>query len=325
MNTLKVDWASKVLVEKTEELKNLIISFQNKIDNREMPKANEIVRVQDSGNKIKRPPNSNIIYTNQLGKCGLLDIIRGFCEEHDINKQKLVPISKKVSKSLWEELSPIHKKFFEDLATEVSDEHKKLHPNYKYKPVRKVRTEPMYKYYNHQKTHSRPNTSTDDEQHHELRSTTPTLSADSSPNENDSYLSSPSHHATNDDEQELSSYTSTLSAVSSPPALSSPVNHTTEDEEELSSPTSTLSAVSSPSTLNDSHYDDDEQDEPVDSEYQLDVKKTSNYSLDIYHRGQYEEIVSEEPPTFEVIDVFGLCGFLNFENYPNNMYDSNPF
>ncbi|GBB97730.1 hypothetical protein RclHR1_03050019 [Rhizophagus clarus] len=256
MNTLK-DWVSKVLVEKKEEFNNLIISFQNKIDNGEMPKANEIVRDQDSGNKIKRPPNSHIIYTNHLGKGGLLNIIRNFCEEHNINKQYLVPISKKVSKSLWEKLSPTHKKFFEDLAVEVSDEHKRLHPNYKYKPVRKIRTEPMYKRYNllppvHRALFN------DDEQYEELRSSavsSPSTSGDSCKDQ---------HYEYGELEIKKTSKPSTV--------LPLPVHHvenpSTDDDKYFDD----LSSLASPadSTLNDS------------DENQYDVKETSKYSTDMF-------------------------------------------
>ncbi|GET01584.1 hypothetical protein GLOIN_2v1846864 [Rhizophagus clarus] len=235
MNTLK-DWVSKVLVEKKEEFNNLIISFQNKIDNGEMPKANEIVRDQDSGNKIKRPPNSHIIYTNHLGKGGLLNIIRNFCEEHNINKQYLVPIN---------------------LAVEVSDEHKRLHPNYKYKPVRKIRTEPMYKRYNllppvHRALFN------DDEQYEELRSSavsSPSTSGDSCKDQ---------HYEYGELEIKKTSKPSTV--------LPLPVHHvenpSTDDDKYFDD----LSSLASPadSTLNDS------------DENQYDVKETSKYSTDMF-------------------------------------------
>ncbi|CAB4483575.1 hypothetical protein RhiirA5_357093 [Rhizophagus irregularis] len=136
----------QVRSENKEELDNLLILLEKKIDNDEMPKANEILRYHDSDKKIKRPPNSIIIYTNQIGKFGLLNIIRNFCEKHGINKQKLVPISKKLSKILWEDLSSEHQNFFEELALKVNVEHKKLYPNYKY-AVRKRKVRTTYKLY----------------------------------------------------------------------------------------------------------------------------------------------------------------------------------
>ncbi|CAB4392437.1 unnamed protein product [Rhizophagus irregularis] len=137
----------QVRSENKEELDNLLISFEKRIDNNEMPKANEILRHQDSDKKIKRPPNSNIIYTNQIGKYGLLDIIRNFCDKNGINKQKLVPISIKLSKILWKDLSNEHQNFFEELALKVNVEHKKLYPNYKYVPVIKRKARTTYKLY----------------------------------------------------------------------------------------------------------------------------------------------------------------------------------
>ncbi|CAB4412697.1 unnamed protein product [Rhizophagus irregularis] len=136
----------QVRSENKEELDNLLILLEKKIDNDEMPKANEILRYHDSDKKIKRPPNSIIIYTNQIGKFGLLNIVRNFCEKNGINKQKLVPISKKLSKILWEDLSSEHQNFFEELALKVNVEHKKLYPNYKY-AVRKRKVCTTYKQY----------------------------------------------------------------------------------------------------------------------------------------------------------------------------------
>jgi hypothetical protein len=137
--------------ENKDELDNLLNSFQKKIDNDEMPKANELVRGQDFNKKIKRPPNSNIIYTNQIGKFGLLNIVRNFCEKHGINKQYLVPILKKLSKILWKNLSNEHQKFFVELGVKAGVEHKRLYPNYKYKPKRTT----LLKHYE-------PKTKTDD-------------------------------------------------------------------------------------------------------------------------------------------------------------------
>lgn len=139
--------ALQVRSENKDELDNLLFLFEKKIDNDEMPKANEILRYQDTDKKIKRPPNSHIIYTNQIGKSGLLNIVRNFCDKNGINKQKLVPISKKLSKILWEDLSNEHQKFFEELALKVSVEHKKLYPNYKYVPKKMREVYPTYKYY----------------------------------------------------------------------------------------------------------------------------------------------------------------------------------
>ncbi|RGB26120.1 hypothetical protein C1646_675053 [Rhizophagus diaphanus] len=187
------DWPARVLIEKKDELDSLMVLFKRKIINNDMPKADEIVRYQDLGNsgtKIKRPPNSNLIYTNQLGKCGLLSIIRNFCDHYGINKQKLVPISKKVSKTLWERLSPVHQGFFLELALKVSKEHKLLHPDYKYKPERKKKKTTTYKHYDPKKTkhntdlpptnHHEENPSADNEQQDE-ESSTSTSSANSSP------------------------------------------------------------------------------------------------------------------------------------------------
>ncbi|RIA94972.1 hypothetical protein C1645_525440 [Glomus cerebriforme] len=133
--------ADQVSIEHENELNDFLYSFKNKIDNDEMPKAIEILQDQidkkNENEKIKRPPNSNIIYTNQLNRFGFLDIIRKFCDKHKINKQKLIPLSKKVSKILWKELPEHYQKFFETLASEVKAEHKLLYPTYKYQPIRK--------------------------------------------------------------------------------------------------------------------------------------------------------------------------------------------
>lgn len=141
------DLILQIRSENKDELDNLLILFKTKINNDEMPKANEVLRYQNSNKKIKRPPNSNIIYTNQICKFGLLDIVRNFCEKNEINKQKLAPISKNLSKILWKDLSNEHQKFFEEMALKVSAEHKKLYPNYKYNPERKRKVYTSYKHY----------------------------------------------------------------------------------------------------------------------------------------------------------------------------------
>jgi hypothetical protein len=133
--------ATQAHIENRVEMVKVLELLRNAIDNNEMPSPKELLQNKKNKKKpsdsIKRPSNSNIIYTNQLGKFGLLTIIRKFCDKHGINKQKLVPISKKISKILWKELSTVHQKFFEQLASEVKKEHEKMYPNYKYRPKRK--------------------------------------------------------------------------------------------------------------------------------------------------------------------------------------------
>ena len=124
-----------------ENLLNLLIShIRNKI-----PKAKDFL--PKNKDKITRPANSNIIYTNLLNKLGLLKIAREFCENNKINKQHLVPITKKISKILWKEIPDVHKKFFDELANEVAAEHKRLYPNYKYEPKRRIKKDTTYKHY----------------------------------------------------------------------------------------------------------------------------------------------------------------------------------
>ena len=91
---------------------NLLKLIEKKIDNGEMLKAKELLQNKYSSTKIKRPPNSNIIYTNQLGELGLLNIVREFSNKCGIKKQRVVSISKKVSNFLWEKLSDRHQKYF---------------------------------------------------------------------------------------------------------------------------------------------------------------------------------------------------------------------
>ncbi|CAB4412695.1 unnamed protein product [Rhizophagus irregularis] len=148
------DWATLACIENKDKIEEVLNLFRNAIDNDEMPKAKELLQVKKGSNSIKRPPNYNIIYVNQLGKFGLLDIIRKFCDEHGINKQNMVPICKKISKILWDELSVEHKNFFSNLAIEVEREHRRLYPNYKYRPMRKIKS--VYKYYEHNKSKIKP-------------------------------------------------------------------------------------------------------------------------------------------------------------------------
>ncbi|RIA94973.1 hypothetical protein C1645_525448 [Glomus cerebriforme] len=129
--------ALQVHSENKVELDDVLNSLREAIDKNEMPTAKDLLRDQKSSTKIKRPPNSNIIYTNLLNRFGFLDIIGKFCEKHEISKQKLIPLSKKVSIISWKELPDQYQKFFEELALKVSAEHKILYPNYKYQPIRK--------------------------------------------------------------------------------------------------------------------------------------------------------------------------------------------
>jgi hypothetical protein len=155
--------AKKVYAENEDALNELLKSFLCAIDLDQMPKADEILnkKSRNAKNNIPRPPNSNIIYTNLLNNFGLLGIIRKFCEKHGINKQSLIPISKKLSKILWNKISDEHRKFFDELAAEVSSEHKKMYPDYKYKPKRKDRKGTIIQY--------KPTTETDNEKpiHHQ--------------------------------------------------------------------------------------------------------------------------------------------------------------
>src|SRR5581483_3454876 len=75
--------ASKIRVACSEELDDflgrLIMSINNKI-----PKAEDflpnLLNKKGKKDKIPRPANSNIIYTNLLNKLGFLDIIKGYYE-----------------------------------------------------------------------------------------------------------------------------------------------------------------------------------------------------------------------------------------------------
>nr|ANQ32717.1 MATA-HMG [Rhizophagus irregularis]ANQ32718.1 MATA-HMG [Rhizophagus irregularis] len=137
MSTDSSDLNMLTLQVYTENKVNLD-SLKNTTVNTKVPEANEFLQDQNSKDKkIKRPPNSYIIFSVLLNKYGLLDIIRNFCENHKINKQRLVPISKIISKNMWNELSIEHKNIFSNLAVEVEKEHKRLYPDYKYQPNRK--------------------------------------------------------------------------------------------------------------------------------------------------------------------------------------------
>ncbi|CAB4412698.1 unnamed protein product [Rhizophagus irregularis] len=158
-------WATQAYNENKDNMENVLNLLRIAIDNDEMPKAKELLQVnkktKKGSNPIKRPSNSNIIYTNQLGKFGLLDIIRRFCDDNGINKQKLVPISKKISNILWKELSPVHQKFFEELASEVKKEHEAMYPSYKYKPKRKPNNHDKFKPWDYNESKTKPLDSVD--------------------------------------------------------------------------------------------------------------------------------------------------------------------
>jgi hypothetical protein len=146
MLTVTID-LDMLTLQAYSENKVTLDSLVNTTTNNEVPKANEFLQDQNSNKKIKRPPNSYIIFTKLLNMNGLFDITRKFCEKHKINKQKMIPISKKISKILWEELSTVHKKIFSDLAIEVEKEHKRLYPSYKYQPIRRKSNGAKFKEY----------------------------------------------------------------------------------------------------------------------------------------------------------------------------------
>src|SRR4051794_11321849 len=101
-NSVELDKStSQAYSENKDELHKLLDLLKWLIDEDKMPKAKELLKTSDKNGKILRPPNSNLIYTNLLGKLGLLDIIKEYCEKYKFNKQDLVPISKKLSKILW--------------------------------------------------------------------------------------------------------------------------------------------------------------------------------------------------------------------------------
>ncbi|RGB31728.1 hypothetical protein C1646_670673 [Rhizophagus diaphanus] len=158
-------WATQAYTENKDNMENVLNLLRIAIDNDEMPKAKELLQVnkktKKGSNPIKRPSNSNIIYTNQLGKFGLLDITRKFCDENGINKQKLVPISKKISAILWKELSTVHQKFFEELASEVKKEHETMYPFYKYQPKRKAINHDKFKPWDLKESKTKPIDSVD--------------------------------------------------------------------------------------------------------------------------------------------------------------------
>src|ERR1044071_4272571 len=64
------------------ELGELLNLLGDSIDNK-IPKARDFLPKHQ--NRITRPTNSNIIYTNLLNKLGLLEIAREFCESNEIN------------------------------------------------------------------------------------------------------------------------------------------------------------------------------------------------------------------------------------------------
>src|SRR4051794_39705864 len=101
----------KAYGENKNEFAVLLASFRYAIDNDQIPKTEDLLK--------KKSPNSNLFYINLLNKFGFIEIIRKFGEKHKINKQNLVPISKKLGKILWNDLSDEHRKFFDKLALEV--------------------------------------------------------------------------------------------------------------------------------------------------------------------------------------------------------------
>ena len=85
--------ALQVHTENKDKLHNLLNNLRRSIDDDKMPKAKELLKISNKNDKILRPPNSYIIYTNQLNNFGLLKIVGEYCEKYQINKQDLVMLN----------------------------------------------------------------------------------------------------------------------------------------------------------------------------------------------------------------------------------------
>ncbi|CAG8436304.1 11148_t:CDS:1 [Funneliformis mosseae] len=133
------------------DIDNAIQSLKYEIDNNDM----EIYVIKYSKNvernrdgKIKRPSNSNILYTNTLNK-HLDQVVEKICEDHQVKRCMKMPLGKKFSKIIWEELKEEQKytDFFKELATKIKEAHAKKNPGYVYKPNRNKNKHTIIKQY----------------------------------------------------------------------------------------------------------------------------------------------------------------------------------
>jgi hypothetical protein len=143
------DLVSQFFFDNKAELDNLLNRFKNEINKDEMLKFNELWQNHDSI-KPKRPPNSFLLYSNQLRKCGLYDIIKNFCGKHGINRKKQNTLLCKITGILWKE--SVHQKFFKELALEVKRLHQAKYPNYKFQPKKRSGSGIKFKYIDPNKT-----------------------------------------------------------------------------------------------------------------------------------------------------------------------------
>ncbi|CAI2161345.1 9055_t:CDS:1 [Funneliformis geosporum] len=108
--------------------------------------------------KIKRPSNSNILYTNTLNN-HLGEVVKKICDDFNVNMSKKMPLMKKFSNPIWKELKEKDQKyteFFENLALKIKTAHTEKHPDYVYTPNRnKHKQGALFKQFHYEKTKSK--------------------------------------------------------------------------------------------------------------------------------------------------------------------------
>lgn len=119
--------------EYIDEINETVGSLLNAIKTGVISNANEYLPKSEKKNgQAKRPPNSNILCSNQLMNFGVRKIAKNICEKHDYNKQRIMVISRQFTGRIWQEkISDDTKKYFDNLAHEVNKLHKLKYPGYK--------------------------------------------------------------------------------------------------------------------------------------------------------------------------------------------------
>jgi hypothetical protein len=94
-------------------------------------------KLKSKTDKVKRPANSFILYTNQLRKYGLSSLVKEkICVENIVERKKEMPMERQLAGMLWRSLGDEDKikKFFNELASKVAVKHSEEFPEYKLVP-----------------------------------------------------------------------------------------------------------------------------------------------------------------------------------------------
>ncbi|CAG8652415.1 uncharacterized protein OCT59_010192 [Rhizophagus irregularis] len=128
--------------EHLNEINETVDKLLNAIKIDDIPNAIKFLPKSEKKNgRAKRPPNSNILCSNQLMNFGIRKIAENICEKYDYDKQRILILSRQFTGRIWKEIISVEtKQYFENLAKDIDNLHKEKYPDYKLKSRRKKST-----------------------------------------------------------------------------------------------------------------------------------------------------------------------------------------